>query len=147
MSDEQEEFPFKIPNGPLERYVGWTMERNRVLVTHGQAGTNRMLIWTVVNFLMAFGLIALAQVPGWVGGLARCFAGGVVGFAATLWMQRAQAYRSGWLEGRVDAMRLVRDAHAAGVPPREALFAMQVHDAVFVLGLGGHVPDDTSGLE
>lgn len=145
---QEPELPFALPHGRFDRYVSWSMERKRVLVRRGVAGMNRLLIWTIVSFLALLGMVVVSSFnTGWAGVVARTTVGACVALVSTMWMQSALSYRSGWLEGRRDALQVVRDAYRAGDNPEDAMNAIQIHDAMFVLGLGPQVPDDPRGLD
>jgi hypothetical protein len=132
------------PFDPLvARLVDRSQRTDRMLVAHDHAHWRAVLALDLAMFLGAVvGWATLPVTSGtWLGVLAAVVVGLQIGRAGIAGLRRAQAYRSGWLAGRVAFVSAMAEAQRRGMRPSDWLAAELARDYA-VMGLDPHdLPD------
>lgn len=132
----------------LDRLTDRLAERNSrmesLFVTEGHDAERslfrRDMAWWVASLGALMGMI-------WVDGPWQAvfsgFLGGVLGASALRGTRRANAYRRGWIDGRLRMVRKIKESSSM----HDWIDGELTYDMVHVMGLGVATPDSPEGLE
>lgn len=132
---------FKVMDRGSDWFTERTLRQDRALVQQGVEAGRPIFIRVALRMLVTTAAILGAQLlPSPVDAFAWMVLGYAAGVAALMPIVRANAYRSGWLQGRVD---LITSMQNTG----NSQHALE-YDMVHVLGIARpNVPDSPEGLE
>lgn len=132
-----------------DRYAEWVVSRERRLVTEGAQASKSMWVWGLVRFLIGITALGvgtwdwLAPDDSNLELLGVAMLGGIVGNWAMSSARTQGAYRNGWISGRANMVRNIRQAESM----MDWLQGCAVYDSVHVMGFDVEVPGSLEGLE
>lgn len=136
------------PNRYLDRWTDAKIAREKWLVTEGCEAERKLFMRGMLRLALGFGALMGADwFPFPYDSLAWMTLGAIVGGTALIWLQRTQAYRNGWLDGRQRIVEQIAKTHNSDELVLVLKHAAE-YDMVHVLGFPtSGVPDSPEGLE
>ncbi len=128
-------WPPRAVDRMVDAAVERSLRRERCLVEVGPEAERRLLRLDMARsgvYLLA--AVGTQWLPNGLSALGFAIIGGMVGAQALKLSQRASAYRSGWLDGRMRFVRQAEHHQRQGNTPGEWMQTEFEHDVVNVIG-------------